>query len=197
MNKLIMMLIIASLPTIAAEVKKEEVKKTEVKKEEKIEETKDISNKNTSHLKVGPGLSIIDGEKFWGGGVGFDFQVSQDLPIYFGVESGFYRWSTSVGTVSANASYIPLLATTIARFDMNGSAFHPYAGFSLGVGLMRASIDTGTSVLSGNKTWFNGLVRVGADIDLSDSIALSIEPRAGILKSYFLFNPIIGLSFGF
>ena len=160
------------------------------------------SDQPAARIAVAPALAIMSGEVGGGFDAGVTFRTNS--PIYVGFQTGVYRWSasatssTGISHASLSATVIPLMATALYRFETN-SAVHPYIGLSLGAalatGYASVSYQDDSSSASASKIFFQGLVRPGVEFDLTPGMALTVEPKFGVLKDEFVFLPHLGLSF--
>jgi hypothetical protein len=136
-------------------------------------------------LSVGPGLALLSGDTGWSLNVGALTQVAQDSPIFVGGDVGVDVWShSSVNSPAAStgATGLQLLPTAIYRFDVSSAKnIYPYAGISVGPHIFFQNNAT--------SAYFEFLFRPGIFLRITDTIALNVEPKFGLLKDMFIFLP--------
>jgi len=169
-------------------------------------------------VHIGAGIAYMNTEKLdsdFGSSfsVGMAYRLGRNLPLYAGLDFGISRWSKSAdGSVFG----IPIEATeTITAFHIHPSIYyrmdagsvHPYFGVSGGPTILKESssiqipgIDVSASE---SKTKLEVFAKVGMDIDITDSFALGIEPKVGVLfmgedgDDRLIFIPHINAAFSF
>lgn len=144
-------------------------------------------------LGIGPSLPILSGTVGIGGELQLMVQVSEEAAI--GLHTGYMRWSDSDGSLSGSLSNIPVLASFLYRFHVSGSSARPFLGLTAGIGILSGTLSSGTDSISGSNVVFNGYARFGIEIDMGTQSAFFIDPKAGLLKSVFIFAPTIGVIF--
>ena len=152
-------------------------------------------------ISVGPSLGILSGVVGFGGDVSVAIAPVSGMPLYVGLESGYYNWSQSASSSgysqSGTISSVPLLFTGLYAFDLpNSSPLHPYVGLALGMSFTGASASGDFLSGSGSAVQFEGLLRPGVALDMGSNIDLAIEPKFGILSSSFVFLPHVDVVFG-
>ena len=143
-------------------------------------------DEHSGRVSFGPALAILKSEIGFGVAATLIFKIIRDVPLYVGIESGFYRW----GGISTSS--FPVLATLLYRLRIGESNVTPYMGVSAGV-----SITAVTAGISSTKAQFEGLGRVGVEFELDRQTAIFVEPKLGILDTSFVFLPTVGIVFSF
>lgn len=138
-------------------------------------------------------LSVAPGATVYRETDGFQttFSVMQQYgALAVGLESAYMRWTPSARTdytgMKVGQTTIPLLATALYRFE-NDSGVYPFIGGSLGIGLTRRD---GV----GNRFETIAYLRPGVEFEIAEVVALTLEPRIGLLDESFLFAPTVGLT---
>jgi hypothetical protein len=177
----------------------------------------DDSPPAASIFKVGGGVSVLSGlpaDMGLGFGLGYSYRMSSAVPIYFGMDVGYGRWSAKFEKSSgkdddktkipgvADVSAIQIMASLYYRIaEYANSKTHPYIGVSIGPTLMTSSDDAvklGDQPLATSGTTavkLQVLFRPGVEIDLTDRMGLTLEPSLGILNGQLLFAPQVGIAF--
>ena len=140
-------------------------------------------------------------------------RVTNDSPVYVGIETGLLDTRDLAAAISYaflfplltnsdvhidSVRMIPVLPTAMIRDDSGG--FHVYGGIAVGPTVQRV---TAYSVKTGERksTTEMGLMAIfrgGADIDLSDNVAINLELlRFGLLQNAFAYLPALSLSASF
>lgn len=158
------------------------------------------------YMYVGPGLALYDGGTGWAVNFGALTPAYEGSPLFVGADLGIDRWSTSVtqipnASVSASSTAFQLLPTAIYRFDIaQAPSLHPYVGLSFGPNIL---VGRGSTTVNGQPAvdkssttlYIETLFRPGVFTSLTDSVALQIEPKLGLLGSTFIFLPQVNAFF--
>jgi hypothetical protein len=153
-------------------------------------------------LNAGPGMALLSGNTGWALNVGALTQVQENSPIFIGADLGLDFWNnTSVNGASAStgATGLQLLPTAIYRFNIAGARnIYPYAGVSMGphIYFQRDVVANNVVITQGTtNVYFELLFRPGIFLGITDSIALNLEPKFGLLKDMFIFLPNVNAVF--
>lgn len=152
---------------------------------------------NTGFITLAPSFAVLQGVLGFGGGLDLMFKTSQNLPLYVGLESGFYHFFVGDNYISSTLNTVPAMISAMYQFEIPESKFHPYLGISVG-----ASLDWGQLNYFGwsyynTQVLFMGLVKPGFAIALTPGVDFSVEPKLGLIKDQFIFLPQLGFSFKF
>lgn len=156
------------------------------------------SGTSTVFLNAGAGLAILNGNTGWAIQLGGLTEASAGSPVYVGLDFGlnFWNFSSMVRTDSASATGIQLLPTAIYRFNLaDTKKFFPYLGASLGPNIYISKTSVGGLSTTDTSVYLEFLVRPGIFVGLSNSVALSVEPKFGVLRSDFIFLPQVSAVF--
>ncbi len=132
-------------------------------------------------------LTLVEGNATWGAYIdAFFYNPAPDFEI--GVESGFFIRSETFGTTSVTAWNIPILATGIYHFTLQGSSdIKPFVGASLGLAIVHGSAG---ALGSDTSAKFQGHAHLGANFGAIPGFFADI--RLGFLDSSFNFGPTVG-----
>jgi hypothetical protein len=142
-------------------------------------------------VNLGTGLAIYNGSTGWALGVGSLYQVT-DAPLFVGADLGLNFWSFSavMGTTSYGATGVQLLPTAVYALRQEAvRGLHPYFGLSIGPHLYSESRTVAGVTTTNTQAFFEVLFRVGANYTLSQTVALQVEPKFGLLNGNFIFLP--------
>lgn len=173
-----------------------------------VERREDPKNYRAS---VGPGLEIRDNETNYSVNFGFVKRVSEGTPWFVGIDSGMSWSDRTRNTVKALASttgeyttLVRLLPTIYYKVPIGDSQvpLHPFFGLSLGSNLstrtqVQSSSDGSVIQTTHYKMNLEVLVRLGVELDLTKSAALSVEPKMGWIGYQFHFLPQVSAVFSF
>lgn len=141
-------------------------------------------------LSAGPLLALISGGA--GIGVGLSALFHTGIPVYFGLETGYYGWSASARsatmTASASLSAIPVLASAVYRHRLD-SRWTVYGGLSFGIAIASGDANIDGSYFQGSGAVVQLHVRPGIELAVADSFGISLETKTGIIGTSFLFVP--------
>lgn len=150
-------------------------------------------------LSLSPSLFIISSTLGFGLGATFTFHMQKPVPFWLGLETGFYTASTSTssGTFAASTrlNNFPILGTAIYHFDIASLPFRPYAGLSLGLGIVSGRATVATVSGGSSSVEFQFLVRPGVEGHLNDKLNWHAEAKFGSLGGSFVFIPQAGVIF--
>ncbi len=157
--------------------------------------------RESSPLKfnVGGGASYYNGNTGWGLTTGIGTRLTEESPIFVGVDLGFNFWSanSSLTSTSLRATGISLLPTISYGFEISGlKSVRPYMGLALGPML---NIESRTELgvdSSGSRVQFVLLLRPGVNIGISDQLSLNLEPKFGVIASSFVILPTASFVIG-
>lgn len=184
--------------------------------EDTVETVTDRSQTPWLHTALGTGLVFYSGEYgqlYDGGSVGWAMNFSflrqlGDTNFYVGGDVGlnFFTFDNqrnpAAGTdIQRTSTAIQLLPSMVYRFpDTSEYNVTPYFGFSMGpnVYLHRQRFsDAARGEVSSDrdtKLYFELLARPGADVHLTETLALNVEPKFGLLNWDFIFMPQVALA---
>ncbi len=147
------------------------------------------------YWNIGPGLALYGGNTGWAINTGALIRVEQNSPIFVGADLGvdFWTFNSTTTLAKSSATGFQLLPTAIYRFRMADlHNFFPYVGVSVGPNVyVERSTSTAGVQTSATSVLFEALLRPGVYTSLTDSIALNIEAKFGVLRSEFIFLPQI------
>jgi hypothetical protein len=148
-------------------------------------------------VSVGPGLAITGGTTGWALNFGALTRASESYPLYWGADVAFNFWGTSPSLVtpSTGATGIQLLPTIVYGFNVETlPSVFPYVGLSAGPNVYIEKVTVGSTTDTSTTVLFEVLFRVGANIAVTDALAINVEPKLGILRSDFIFLPQVALA---
>lgn len=136
-------------------------------------------------------------------GVGVAARVSHTVPLYVGADLGV----GFLGDVAApftptvtntGATLVQMMPTIYYRSTVASLPnVRTYLGISIGPNIFVQSVPTTTATSSSEtKVYFQCMLRPGVDLALSNQVSLLFEPKLGVLRSAFIFNPQIGVVVG-
>ena len=148
-------------------------------------------------VALGPNLAVAHSVTGFGITADLIFRGATELPLYFGIESGFNNWSRSGSNymVSGSGSITSFPIVPMVIYDFHTvSGVRPYIGAGLGISITRgtASFSVLGDDYSGSSTeiQFNGFLKPGIRVS-----RFFFEPRFGILAADFIFLPTVGMTF--
>ena len=145
----------------------------------------------TTFSLSGP-VAIVDGDAFFGFNLNLMHEVMPNLSL--GVESGFFYWSNSTYTASANQWFIPILPTALYHFASSSNlALTPFVGVSVGVAVLHTSINADVLTLNETDTKFQAYAHLGLAFGVDQRIFL--DTKVGVVASNFIIAPTFGVSF--
>jgi hypothetical protein len=153
-------------------------------------------SESTVNASAGLGLAILSGSTGWAINFGALTRATESAPVYWGADVAFNFWGTSPSLVtpSTGATAIQLLPTVVYGFSLETwPNVYPYVGLSVGPNVYVEKLTVGSSTTTSTSVFFELLFRVGANVAVTDSLALNIEPKLGILRSDFIFLPQVNL----
>jgi len=143
-------------------------------------------------VSVGTGLGFMSGSTAFLLNAGITTEVSPELPLWVGFDTGFNFWGS---TLSTSTTGIQLLPTAVYKIALPSTdRIRPFAGLSMGPNILVSSTSLSSGGLtinssSSTRVVFEILFRPGVEFDLSHLIALTFEPKFGILDGHFIFAP--------
>jgi hypothetical protein len=158
--------------------------------------------KDSSPVKVsvGGGASYFNGNTGWGVTGGVQKRISDDMPLYAGIDLGINVWNfnSSVAATSEGAFGIALLPSLVYGFSLKDMKnLRPYIGLALGPQLYIENRNiAGVGNNSDTRVYLEALVRVGANLAISDGVSLNLEPKFGLMGGRFVFLPTASAVFG-
>ncbi len=149
-------------------------------------------------INVGGGASYYNGNTGWNISGGISKRITSDMPLFAGVDLGINMWSfnSSVAAASQGAMGISLLPSLIYGFSFKDMKnLRPYIGLAAGPMLYMENSNI-AGVGNNTRVFLEILIRAGANLAISDSVSLNLEPKFGILGGRFVFLPSANAVFG-
>ncbi len=131
-------------------------------------------------MNLGAGFLIGGGSAAPGVGVGFSTRITSRAPVYLGVDTGSYFYSSPFAWV------IPIMPMVKYMFYGN-TPFVPTLGLSMGPVF---GIGSGVSAVS-----FGMFFKPGVQFNVNHDFNIFFEPRLGVIGSSFIFDPEISALF--
>jgi len=136
-------------------------------------------------LEIGTGLTtaIVGAQP----GVHVGFQAPIGTPgLYAGAVTGAYLYTTpQLGT------FIPVLASLGARFDLSSNAFFLMA-IAPGVGLVNYDNSSKPGGKDHSDLYFNFMLKPAFHLTVGQGNQVVFSPRVGTLNGNLMFSPVIG-----
>ena len=146
---------------------------------------------STTFSVSGP-ITVVDGDAFFGANFNFMHEVVPNLSL--GLESGFFYWSDSSYSASANQWFIPILPTLLYHFASSTNlTLTPFIGVSVGIAILHTSISADVLSLSETDTKFQTYAHLGLAFGADQRIFL--DTKVGVVASNFMIAPTFGVSF--
>jgi hypothetical protein len=131
-------------------------------------------------MNLGAGFLIGGGSAAPGVGVSLSTRITSRAPVYLGVDTGSYFYSSPFAWI------LPIMPMVKYLFYGN-TPFVPTLGLSMGPVF---GIGSGASAVS-----FGMLFKPGIQFNVNHDFDISFEPRLGVIGSNFIFDPEISALF--
>lgn len=189
MKKVLLSLVMAFMLSFSFNQANAAPKKKNADTEEKSSSSADSHAHDGGYL--GGTFALLSGTAGVGGTFGYLFEVGENFSA--GVESGFYYWSQSAGSLSASVWVIPIMPTFRYFFPSSKGSVIPFVGVSAGIGITSGSVSSGSASASATQVNFEGLLHLG--LEFGGDKHIFIDPKIGIINSSFVFLPTVGVFF--